>query len=349
MGDGSSLVDYNRAGVPLLEIVSEPDIRSSAEAEAYARKLRALLRYLGVNHGDMSKGILRFEANVSVMHADDTEFRTRTEIKNLNSIRSMVRAIDAEVQRQIKLYESGDTVKQATLGWDEHKGRIIIQRYKERADEYRYFPEPDLPIVEISREQVEDVRRRLPELPDAKQQRFINELGLSEYDARILTLEGAVADYYERVLKTGADPKSAANWILVSLFSIFNKESVDRENIDQIKISAEQMGELVKLVDNNTLNKGSAETVLAIMWETGDDPSAIVEREGLAQISDESVIEAQIDAVLAENDKLVQRYLEGQDKLFGALMGKSMGAMKGKGDPQVVTRLLRQKLDAMKA
>jgi aspartyl-tRNA(Asn)/glutamyl-tRNA(Gln) amidotransferase subunit B len=348
VGGGSSLVDYNRAGVPLLEIVSEPDIRSAEEAEAYARKLRALLRYLGVNHGDMSKGVLRFEANVSVMHKDDTQYRTRTEIKNLNSIRSMMRAIDYEIDRQIKLYESEQTVKQATLGWDENGQKILIQRYKERADEYRYFPEPDLPVVYVSREQVEEVKAKLPELPDAKQARFVEELGLTPYDARVMTLEKAVADYYENVIATGVEPKTAANWMITSLFSIFNKEGLDREKVNETTISAENMGALVKLVTNGKLNKGSAEKALAFMWESGDDPDTVVAREGLAQVSDESVIEEKIDETLAQNADLVQQYLDGKDKLFGALMGKSMGALKGKGNPQVVTEILRGKLDAMK-
>jgi aspartyl-tRNA(Asn)/glutamyl-tRNA(Gln) amidotransferase subunit B len=349
LGDGSSLVDYNRAGVPLLEIVSEPDIFTSAEAEAYARKLRAILRYLGVNHGDMSRGVLRFEANVSVMHADDAEFRTRTEIKNLNSIRSMVRAIDYEVARQIKLYEKGDTVKQATLGWDEAKGQIIIQRYKERADEYRYFPEPDLPIVEASREWVESVRAKLPELPDALQARFIETFDLGAYDARVLALERAVADYYEAVVAAGADAKAAANWMLASLFGLMNRDSVDRETIADIKISPKQFAELVKMAAGDTLNKGSAEKVLAIMWETGDEPAAIVEREGLAQVSDTSAIAEVVGATLKANANLVERYLGGEEKLFGALMGKCMGALKGKGNPAVVTQILREQLDGMKA
>ncbi|MBZ0303993.1 MAG: Asp-tRNA(Asn)/Glu-tRNA(Gln) amidotransferase subunit GatB, partial [Anaerolineae bacterium] len=212
VGNGS-LVDYNRAGVPLLEIVSEPDIFSAEEAEAYAHKLRAILRYLGVNNGDMSRGILRFEANVSVLHVDDTEYRTRTEIKNLNSIRNMVKAIEYEVKRQIRLYEKGDTVKQATLGWDEAGQKIVIQRVKERADEYRYFPEPDLPLIEVSRAWVERVQALIPELPDAKRQRFMTAFGLSDYDAAQLVDEKSIADYYEGVLATGADAKAAANWI----------------------------------------------------------------------------------------------------------------------------------------
>jgi aspartyl-tRNA(Asn)/glutamyl-tRNA(Gln) amidotransferase subunit B len=346
--DGGSLVDYNRAGVPLLEIVSEPDINSAEEAEAYARKLRAILRYLGVNNGDMSKGILRFEANVSVMHKDDTEYRTRTEIKNLNSIRSLARSIETEVERQIKLYEKGDTVKQATLGWDEQKGRIIIQRYKERADEYRYFPEPDIPVLEISRERVEEVRARLPELPEAKQQRFETALGLSHYDASQLVMEQAVAHYYEDALAAGAPPKAAANWMMGGLFSLMNREGVERENISSVKVTAKQFAELVKLVDAGALNKGSATDVLAAMWESGEDAVAIVERKGLRQVSDEGPVLAAIEAVLAGNDKMVQDYLGGKDKLFGALMGQVMKAGGGKFNPQVVTDALKKALDAKK-
>lgn len=349
LGDGSSLVDYNRAGVPLLEVVSEPDIHSAEEAEAYARKLRALLRYLGVNHGDMSKGVLRFEANVSVMHRDDTEFRTRTEIKNLNSIRSMTRAIIYEVDRQIALYKSGDTVKPATLGWDENRQRIIIQRYKERPDEYRYFPEPDLPTLEVSREWVQQVRDALPELPDVKQARFMAELGLGEYDARLLVTEKAISDYYETMIASGADAKAAANWILGSLFGLFNREGVEREAIAETNVPAAHLAELVKMVTGDTLNKGTAEKVLALMWQTGEAPAIIVEREGLAQISDEDAIAGIIGDVLAQNDDMVQAYLGGKDKLFGALMGKCMAAMRGKGNPQVVTRMLREQLDAARS
>jgi len=348
LGDGSSLVDFNRAGVPLLEIVSEPDIFSAEEAEAYARKLRTLLRYLGVNHGDMSKGILRFEANVSVMHKDDTEFRTRTEIKNLNSIRSMMRAIDYEVARQIELYEKGDVVKQATLGWDENKGKIIIQRYKERADEYRYFPEPDLPIVMVSREWVAEIHATLPELPDAKKDRFMTALGLSDYDARVLTAEKSISDYYEAVLATGADAKAIANWILTSLFSILNKAGVDRESLSESNITPTYLGELVSMVTSGTINKGTAEKVLATVWETDESPKAIVAREGLAQVSDTGLLEKAIDAVLTANSTIVQEYLGGKDKVFGSLMGKCMAELKGQGNAQIVTQILKDKLEKLR-
>jgi aspartyl-tRNA(Asn)/glutamyl-tRNA(Gln) amidotransferase subunit B len=348
VGDGS-LVDYNRAGVPLLEIVTEPDIFSSEEAEAYARKLRALLQFLGVNHGDMSRGVLRFEANVSVMHKDDTEYRTRTEIKNLNSIRSMVRAIDAEVKRQIALYEAGDRVKPATLGWDEAEGRIIIQRYKERPDEYRYFPEPDLPIVEFSREYVEDVRRRLPELPDAKKARFVSELGLTPYDAMVLTLDKAVANYYEEVLKHGANAKTAANWFTGDLFRLLNDHKVDREEIGRTRISPQNFASLLNLIESGQINAATARReVLPVMWETGQDAAAIVQEKGLAQVSDTSVISEQVAQVIARNDDAVQKYLNGEEKVFNALFGQVMGALKGKANPAVVKDALKAALDALK-
>ena len=346
---GGSLVDYNRAGVPLLEIVSEPDISSASEAEAYARKLRSILRYLGVNSGDMSKGVLRFEANVSVMHESDAELRERTEIKNLNSIRNMVKAIDYEVKRQIKLYEKGEAVKPATLGWDEGAGKITVQRYKERADEYRYFPEPDLPIVEVSREQVAQIAAGLPALPDALRRRFVDELGLSAYDAGVLTAERAVAEYFQRIVEAGVEPKLAANWLTTELFRLMNANEIEREAIAGIPVSAENFASLLTLVQRGTINQSSArKKVLPEMWATGKDAGAIVEERGLAQISDPALIEASVDKVLAQNDTLLQRYLGGNEKVLNALFGKIMGEMRGKGDPAVVRRVLLDKLADMK-
>ena len=348
----SSLVDYNRAGVPLLEIVTEPDFRSSAEAEAYSRKLRAILQFLGVNHGDMSKGVLRFEANVSVMHKDDTDYRTRTEIKNLNSIKSMVRAIDAEVKRQIKLYEKGEPVIQATLGWDDAAGKIIIQRYKERPDEYRYFPEPDLPIVEVSREWVADVRARLPELPDAKRERFVTELGLTAYDADVLTADKAIADYYEAILTAadGVDAKTVANWVTGDLFSLLNKERIDPEQIAQTPINAENFAELITLVEKGTINAGTArKTVLPKMWEEGKGAAQIVDEDNLAQVSDTSVIDESVQQAMDENPDMVQKYLDGNEKVMNAIFGQTMRLLKGKGDPQVVRQVLQDKLKALQS
>jgi aspartyl-tRNA(Asn)/glutamyl-tRNA(Gln) amidotransferase subunit B len=349
VADGS-LVDYNRAGVPLLEIVTEPDLFSSEEAELYARKLRAVLQFLGVNHGDMSKGVLRFEANVSVMHKDDTEYRQRTEIKNLNSIRSMVRAIEAEVERQIKLYESGDSVKSATLGWDEQKGRIIIQRYKERPDEYRYFPEPDLPIVEMSREWVEATRAKLPELPDAKKARFVQELGLTAYDAMVLAQDKAVANFYESVLKFGANAKTTANWFTGDLFRLLNDNNIAREDIASTKITAENFATFVKLVDGGQINAATArKDVLPAMWESGQNADTIVKDKGLAQVSDTGIITEAIAQALAKNADVVTRYLNGEEKVFNALFGQIMGALKGKANPAVVKDILTETLNGMKS
>ena len=344
-----SLVDYNRAGVPLLEIVSEPDIASAAEAEAYARKLRSILRYLGVNAGDMSKGTLRFEANVSVMRQDDADLRERTEIKNLNSIRNMGKAIDYEVRRQIKLYQQGGAVKPATLGWDEAAQRITIQRYKERADEYRYFPEPDLPIVEVSRAWVAEIAAKLPALPDDLRRRFMDELGLSAYDAGVLTAEPAVARYFEAVVAQGIDPKLASNWLTTDLFRLMNKHDIEREAIGAIPISAADFAGLLVLVEKNIINPSIArKKVLTEMWTSGRAAQAIVEEKGLAQISDPEVIAAKVGKVIAENDKMVQKLLAGNSKVMNALFGKIMGEMRGKGDPRIVRQILQEKLDKMK-
>ncbi|MCY3834271.1 MAG: Asp-tRNA(Asn)/Glu-tRNA(Gln) amidotransferase subunit GatB [Chloroflexi bacterium] len=346
--DGS-LIDYNRAGVPLLEIVSEPDISSAKEAEAYARKLRSLLRYLGVNSGDMSKGVLRFEANVSVMREDDTELRERTEIKNLNSIRNMSKAIDYEAARQIKLYRDGEGVKPATLGWDEEAQRITVQRYKERADEYRYFPEPDLPIVEVSRDMVADIRARLPALPDELRARFVNELELSHYDASVLTAERAVAEYFQAITDGGVEPKLAANWLITDLFRLMNANEVERDAIDRIPVSAANFAGLLTLVQAGIINQNTArKQVLPEIWATGADARAIVDAKGLAQVSDPAIISSTASQVLAQNDDMVQRYLAGNEKVLNALFGKIMGAMRGKGDPAVVRRVLLDKLAGMK-
>ncbi|MCY3574733.1 MAG: Asp-tRNA(Asn)/Glu-tRNA(Gln) amidotransferase subunit GatB [Chloroflexi bacterium] len=340
-----SLVDYNRAGVPLLEIVSEPDLRSAAEAEAYARKLRSILRYLGVNSGDMSKGVLRFEANVSVMRADDTELRERTEIKNLNSIRNMVKAIDYEVARQIRLYRRGETVKPATLGWDEAAQAIQVQRYKERADEYRYFPEPDLPVVEVSRYWVAQIQSQLPALPDELNARFVNELGLSAYDAGVLTAEPAVARYFMDVVAAGIDAKLAANWLSSEIFRLMNAAEIARAAIQSIPLTAQRFAGLLTLLQAGAINQSTArKQVLPAMWSSGRDAQAIVNESGLAQVSDAEVIGDIVDKALIENDAMVARYLAGNDKVINALFGRIMGALRGKGDPAVVRRVLNEKL-----
>jgi aspartyl-tRNA(Asn)/glutamyl-tRNA(Gln) amidotransferase subunit B len=260
----------------------------------------------------------------------------------------MFRAIEYEIDRQIKLYDKGETVKQATLGWDEGKQRVIIQRYKERADEYRYFPEPDLPILEMSREFVAGVQTKLPELPEAKRQRLMEAFGLSAYDARMLVMQQEVSHYYEDVLSKGADPKLAANWILTNLFSLMNKAGADRETVATSTVPAGNLAELIKLVAAGTLNNNMAVKVLGTMWETGDQAAAIVEREGLAQVSDTSAIAAVVAEVVAANPDLVKRYLEGNEKMFQALFGPIMGKLKGKGNPATIKEILQQHLEAQK-
>ncbi|MEJ2147994.1 MAG: Asp-tRNA(Asn)/Glu-tRNA(Gln) amidotransferase subunit GatB [Chloroflexota bacterium] len=339
-----SLVDLNRAGVPLLEIVSEPDMHSVEEVEAYARKLRAILVYLGVNHGDMSKGVLRFEANISVRPAGSDEFMTRTEVKNLNSIRSLVRATQYEIQRQSELADSGGAVVQQTMGFDEASGETYPQRGKEQAHDYRYFPEPDLPPLHISREWVEEVRAGLPELPEAKRARFLDDFGLSPQDAGVLVADEATADYFEAALAAGGDPQTMANWITGELFRLMNAAGIE---IEAVPVTAENLVALTRLVSEGTINNNTAKDVLGTMFETGGDPAAIVEEGGLAQISDSAALEALVAQVIADNPDTVARYLEGKEGLLGWFVGQVMRETKGQANAQVVNDLFREKLDSI--
>jgi len=307
------------------------------------------LQYLGVNSGDMSKGVLRLEANISVRHKEDTGYRTRTEVKNLNSIRSMVRAIEYETARQIKAWESGEGVRQATMGWDENRQRTLVQRYKESADEYRYFPEPDLPILEVSREWVEEVRSQLPELPDDKRNRFTTELGLSQYDAAQLVAEQAVAHYYEQVLAAGVNAKSAANMLLGSLFTLMNKEGVEREAIAETKVSAKNLAALIKLVGRRHDQPGDRRDRSDRDVGNRGRPGTDRQDKGLAQISDTSVIEAAIAQALTDNDAFVRKYLGGEDKFFGPLMGAVMKSLKGQGNPQIIREIMTHQLEAKRS
>ncbi len=340
-----SLVDLNRAGVPLLEIVTEADLHSAEEVEAYARKLRAILRYLGVNSGDMSKGVLRMEPNISVRPVGSDELRTRTEVKNLNSIRSLARSTGFEIERQIQVYETGGQVRQATMGWDEARQVTVLQRVKESADDYRYFPEPDLPILEISREWVEEVRAILPELPDAKRDRFIRAFGLSPYDASVLVSDQAVADYFEEAFKAGGDPKQLANYIIGEIFRQMNDEGRDRETIRSIKLTPHALADLVTLVQNGTINHNTAKQLLVTLYTEGGDPKTLVQEKGLAQVSDESVLVEAVAAVLDEHPDEVARYLGGEEKVVKFLMGMVMRSLKGRGDAQAVQRLLSEQLE----
>jgi aspartyl-tRNA(Asn)/glutamyl-tRNA(Gln) amidotransferase subunit B len=339
----SSLVDFNRSGVPLLEIVSEPDIRSDVEAEAYARKLRAIMQYLGVNSGDMSKGVLRMEPNISVRPVGSTELRTRTEVKNLNSIRSLQRASAHEIERQAKVYEQGGMVDQATLGWDEIRQTTVVQREKESAHDYRYFPEPDLPPLAISQEWIEEIRQHLPELPDAKRDRFIK-LGLSHYDASVLVAERAVADYYEAVLSAGADAKKAANWIINELFARMNKAGLDADAIGSTKVAPAALAALIKLVHAGAINNSAGKRVLDSLYDAGGDPADWVAKLGLEQTRDTGAVEAVVEAVLNANAAEVTRYCAGEEKVLKFLTGQVMREGKGKFPADLVQQVLGSKL-----
>ncbi len=346
MDDGSTLVDLNRAGVPLLEIVTEPDIRSGVEAEAYARKLRAILEYLGVNTGDMSKGVLRVEPNISVRPAGSQELRTRTEVKNLNSIRSLRRATEYEIERQIDVWESGGQVQQQTMGWDEQRLKTFPQRSKESAHDYRYFPEPDLPTLEISREWVGGVRAKMPELPDAKRDRFILVHKLSTYNANVLVADRPVAEYFEAALAAGSEPTIIANWLSGEVFRLMNQDSLDRDQINTLNITPERLVALVKLIDDEVINNNTAKQVLEIIYQEGGDPAEIVKARGLAQESDADALREAVRAALDANPEEVARYAGGEEKVFGFLMGQVMRSMGGKAPAQTIRALLNEELAA---
>ncbi len=344
MGD-HSLIDLNRAGVPLLEIVSEPDIHSVEALEAYARKLRQILIYLGVNHGDMSKGVLRFEANVSVRPVGSDEFRTRTEIKNLNSIRSLVKSSQYEINRQAKIYESGGEVIQQTMGIDEETGATHPQRGKEHAHDYRYFPEPDLPPLYIAEDWIARIRGSLPELPDARFERFVSAFKLSDQDAGVLVADKAVADYYEAAVENGGDPQIVANWLTGELFRLMNLEGVE---IDSIRVDPGMLVELLGLVTDGTINNTTAKEVLAKMFESGQSAAKIVEAEGLAQISDTGELEALVDQIVANSPDEVESYLGGKESLIGWFVGQVMKETRGQANAKLVNQLFRDRLNALR-
>ncbi|MCB9438324.1 MAG: Asp-tRNA(Asn)/Glu-tRNA(Gln) amidotransferase subunit GatB [Anaerolineales bacterium] len=344
LSDGTSLVDFNRSGIPLLEIVTEPDIHSAEEAEAFGRKLRAILQYLGVNSGDMSKGVLRMEPNISVRPMGSDELRTRTEVKNLNSIRNMFRASEEEIKRQIKVWEAGGAVEQETRGWDEVRQTTVLQRSKESAHDYRYFPEPDLPVLHIAREWVEEIRARMPELPDAKRERYLGGYGLGAYDAGVLVADRAIGDYFEAAVKAGGDPKTVANWITGQIFRLMNQSGLEREQINEIPITPETLVALIGLIDNNTINNNTAKRVLDILYAEGGDPAAIVKAHGLAQETDTSILQQAIDDVLQANPSEIERWKNGEEKVAKFLMGQVMRALGGKADAQLIQQLLQESL-----
>ena len=338
---GKSGIDLNRAGTPLLEIVSEPDMRSAKEAVAYLKKLHALVRYLGVCDGNMQEGSFRCDANVSVRKPGQP-FGTRAELKNLNSFRFIERAINIEVERQIDIIESGGKVVQETRLYDPDKNETRSMRGKEDANDYRYFPDPDLLPVEITPEFIESVRASLPELPDAKRQRFMTQYGLSQYDADSLTQSREVAEYFEAVTALTNDAKLTANWMNGDVAAALNRVGLE---INAIPVTTEALASLLKRIQDNTISGKIAKEVFDALWNGEGTTDEIIEKKGLKQITDSSAIEGLIDGIIAANPKQVEEYRSGKDKLFGFFVGQAMKASKGKANPEQLNAILKQKLE----
>jgi aspartyl-tRNA(Asn)/glutamyl-tRNA(Gln) amidotransferase subunit B len=335
-------IDLNRAGTPLVEIVSEPDMRSAKEAVAYMKKMHTLVRYLEICDGNMQEGSFRCDANVSVRPAGAVKFGTRAEIKNLNSFRFVERAINFEVARQIELLESGRPVVQETRLYDADKGETRSMRSKEEANDYRYFPDPDLLPVEVGPALIEAVRATLPELPDQKAARFSGQYGLSPYDAGVLTASRELAEYYEEVVRaTAADPKLAANWVMGDLAAALNREGLE---VSSAKISAARLGELLGRIHDATISGKIAKEVFELMWSEGLGADVVIESKGLRQITDSAAIERAIEEVMAKNPAQLAEYRAGKDKLFGFFVGQVMKATGGKANPAQLNEMLRAKL-----
>ncbi len=339
---GMTGIDLNRAGTPLLEIVSEPDMRSVEEAIAYAKKIHELVQYLEICDGNMQEGSFRVDANVSIRRPGEP-LGTRTELKNINSFKFLEKALQYEIERHMDILESGGTIVQETRLYDSVKDETRSMREKEEANDYRYFPDPDLLPLEITPEMIETVRETLPELPDAKRERFMSQYGLPAYDAGVLTASRELADYYEEVVKVvGGEPKLCANWVMVELLGALNKENL---LLSESPISAAMLGELLTRIVDNTISGKIAKDVFEAMWAGEGRADEIIEAKGLKQITDTAAIEAIIDEVIANNPQQVEQYRGGKDKLFGFFVGQVMKATQGKANPKQVNELLRKKLD----
>lgn len=339
-----SLVDYNRTGTPLLEIVSEPDMRSAKEAVAYMEKMRAILQYVGISDCRMEEGSLRCDANVSVRPVGQKELGTKTEIKNINSFKGVERAIEYEAMRQAELLEDGGKVVQETRTWDEKEGVTKSMRTKEEANDYRYFPEPDLVPFTVSDEYIENICKSLPELPDARKERYMKEFGLSSEDAVFMTNDKATADYFEAAVEAGADPKACVNWLMGEFASQLSTDGIE---IAKAPVSAENLAALLKLISKGTISGKIAKKVFATMWKEGGNPEEIVKAQGLVQISDTAELSKLVDEVVGKNPKAVEDFKAGKKKAVGALVGQIMKATKGKANPRVINELLNKKLQSL--
>jgi len=340
-GSTHSLVDYNRAGVALAEIVSKPDLRTGREAAEYASEIRRIMRYLGVSDGNMQEGSLRCDVNISVRRGPDAPFGTKVEIKNMNSFNAIQRACEHEIQRQIKAYEAGERVVQETRLWDEAKQITKSMRSKEGASDYRYFPEPDLGPIEVSAEQRRAWRSEMPELPAERRHRYAEQLGLSQYDARVLTEERAMADYFEATVTAGADAKAAANWLSGDVAAHVN---ANRLSYDTLPLRPQQLAEMVQLIETGTISGKIAKEILPELLDQGGSAKAIVEQRGLGMISDTAAIEAIVDALLAAHPEEVEAFRGGKTKLQGFFVGQLMKQTGGKADPKLANQILSGKL-----
>jgi aspartyl-tRNA(Asn)/glutamyl-tRNA(Gln) amidotransferase subunit B len=341
-GEAYSLIDVNRSGVPLMEIVSKPDIRSPVEARAYLQKLRAILRTLGVSTGNMEEGSFRCDANISLRPAGSSELGTKTEVKNMNSFRSVARALEYEIGRQTALLDGGQRVIQETRGWVEDRGVTVSQRSKEQAHDYRYFPEPDLPPLFISRDWVAELRAKLPELPDARRDRYVAQHGLTRYLATQLTASTEVAELFERTVSLYPNAKKVGDWIQTELFRL-QKESGDDEASARVP-DPQHLADLLRLVDSGTVSGSAAKQVFEEMFRSGRAPNAIVEERGLTQVSDESALQEVVAQVIAANPRPVADYRAGKVAAIGRLVGEVMKASRGRANPNVVRELLRREL-----
>ncbi|MFA5168604.1 MAG: Asp-tRNA(Asn)/Glu-tRNA(Gln) amidotransferase subunit GatB [Candidatus Omnitrophota bacterium] len=338
--DGS-LVDYNRGGIPLLEIVSEPDIRSPQEAHDYLTAIKAILQYIEVSDCDMEKGSLRCDANVSVRPVSQEKFGTKVEIKNLNSFKMVHKAIQYEIERQTEVIEDGGTIVQETRLWSDAEGATFSMRSKEEAHDYRYFPEPDLVPFTLSRETVEEIRKTLPELPLERAKRFIKEYSISEYDASVLVQDKRIAEYFEKCVKQGVGAKLVSNWIINEFLARLNSKELEMKTFP---VEAQKLARLLRLVENGTLNLKTAKDVYAEMYETGDEPDAIVKKKGLAQVSDTGLIEKAVEKAIAANPTAVAEFKAGKQKAIGAIVGMVMKETGGKANPKIVNEILQKKL-----
>jgi aspartyl-tRNA(Asn)/glutamyl-tRNA(Gln) amidotransferase subunit B len=336
-------VDFNRGGVPLIEVVTHPDLRGPEDAFEYLTALKAILLYVEASDCNMEEGSLRCDANVSVRRRGAEAFGTRTEIKNLNSFRHVARALEHEIARQVAVIESGDEVVQETRLWNPDRGETAPMRSKEEAHDYRYFPEPDLPPLRVTAEWTEEVRRSLPELPAERRRRLVDEHGLPDYDAGVLTQSRAVVDYFESVARETGDAKSASNWVMND---VLRKLKEDDAEIDECRVSAASLGRLVKLIEDGTISGKIAREVFEKMWASGEGPQVIVEREGLVQLSDESALEAMVAEVVGANPEQVAAYRGGKKATIGWFVGQVMKKTGGKANPRVVNALLKKALDS---